>query len=180
MIGFFLFLGCSNTQKEPLATTVNLELIDEYKEGTTPRIQVENVQKKHLDIMISAYKELEAYHGSNLTKEVQEIRFVGKDFPWKPLTDKHYCIDTQAPESSGTEHIYYFANYCRSLSTLLRETNEILISYIDIQSCEDLCSCIEEKKITFRRKINCIEFCKPKGVELACESNKSLKKACCL
>ena len=180
MIAFLMCIGCFKTEKETPSEIVKIELIAEHTEGKTPRMRLENVQQKHVEIMVSAYKELEAYHGSDLTKEIKEIRFVGKDAPWKPITDKHYCIDTKAEESSSTEHVYYFANYCRSLSTLLRETNEALLSYVDIQTCEDLCSCVEEKKLTFKSKINCIEFCKPKGVELTCESNTSLKKSCCL
>lgn len=156
-------------------------LIPEHIEGSRPAVHIEQVREKHLDMMLSAYKELEAYYGSVLSTKVQKIRFVGKSSPWKPHAEKRYCIDARSKESTDSEHIYYFANYCRSLSTLLRETNDILYSYIDIQTCSDLCSCVMEKGITLKAgKMDCMTFCQSLGWEVTCSKGNEVHSECCV
>ena len=180
MMLWVFWSGCAKPESKSVEDDVQIELIAEHTEGKMPKFRIEHVQQKHLDVILSAYKELEAYHGVELSKDVEQIRFVGQDFPWKPITEKHYCIDVREQESTEKEHVYKFANYCRSVSTLLRETNEILNSYINIQTCEDVCACVDAKELSMFRSLSCLDFCKPKGVELTCESNKTLKKQCCM
>jgi len=189
MFLLILLLGCSKEVVKPKenneGTRVEVSLISKHIEGKSPVIQVEQVRAKHLEIMLSAYKELSAYYDGVLNTDIQKIRLVGKSAPWKPQTDGQYCIDVRSTDSSETEHVYYFANYCRSLSTLLRETNSIFYSYIDIQTCSDLCSCVMEKgsrlKTTINKKnVDCLTYCESLGWEVTCENGgQDLKNKCC-
>ena len=116
MILGLLLLGCSKETKkneESKEIEAVVPLISEHSEGKSPIIQFEQVREKHLEIMLSAYKELNTYYDGVLNTDIKRVRFVGKSSPWKPQTDGHYCIDVRSPESSKTEHIYHFANYCR-------------------------------------------------------------------
>lgn len=189
MILSLVLLGCSKETKkneESKENEVVVPLISEHSEGKNPIIQFEQVHEKHLEIMLSAYQELNTYYEGVLNTDVKQVRFVGKSSPWKPQADGHYCIDVRSPDSSKTEHIYYFANYCRSLSTLLRETSTILYSYVDIQTCEDLCSCVMEKGLRLSTRIDeknvrCTTYCKSLGLEVTCSNNGSdLKNKCCV
>ena len=189
MILGILLLGCSKETtkpKESQVTEVTVPLVSEYSEGKSPVVQFEQVREKHLEIMLSAYKELNAYYDGVLNTELKRVRFVGKASPWKPQTDGHYCIDIRSEDSTETEHIYYFANYCRSLSTLLRETSNILYAYVNIQTCDDLCSCVMEKGLRLQTTINkknvsCTTYCKSLGWEVTCSnSGQDLKNKCCV
>ena len=184
-----VLLGCSKEVVPPKESKKSIQeiapLVPEHSEGKSPVIQVEQVREKHLEIMLSAYKELNAYYDGVLNTDIQRIRFVGKPSPWKPQTDGQYCIDVLSADSSQTEHIYYFANYCRSLSTLLRENNNVLYSYINIQTCADLCSCVMEKgsrlKTTINNKnLDCLTYCESLGWEVTCDNGgQDLKNKCC-
>ena len=189
-MNFFLLpilLGCSKeAPQSPQKSEVKIQevpYVSSHSEGENPVFLIENIQEKHLEMMLAAYKELETYYDGVLSTDVKKIRFVGKPSPWKPTTDGQYCIDTLSSTSTKTEHIYYFANYCRSLSTLLRETNHILYSYINIQTCEDLCSCVMEKGLRVRTTINkknvsCITYCKSIGWENTCTQGNVNTKCC--
>ncbi|MAA79192.1 MAG: hypothetical protein CL916_08015 [Deltaproteobacteria bacterium] len=189
MIFGILVFGCSKEIVQPKEnkeqTKEAVPLISKHVEGKIPVIQIEEVREKHLEIMLSAYKELNAYYDGVLNTDVQRVRFVGRTSPWKPQTDGQYCIDALSADSSQTEHIYYFANYCRSLSTLLRETNNILYSYINIQTCTDLCSCVMEKGLRLKTRIDkknvdCLTYCESLGWEVTCStSGQDLKNKCC-
>ena len=174
-----VFWACSSPSIEEQTQVSTIELIETHSEDSKPALQIEKVQAHHLAIMLSAYKELEAYYGSVLSKEVKRIRFVGQDSPWKPLAEKHYCIDLRSEDSTEVEHIYYFANYCRSKSTLLRETNEVLFSYVDIQTCSDLCSCVMEKHVSWQTGATCLSYCESLTWEVTCESHPEVKNKCC-
>lgn len=184
-----LVLGCGKEEVKENVTKDNVEktvpLISKHSEGKKPVFTIEEVREKHLEVILSAYKELHAYYDGVLNTDVEVIRFVGKSAPWKPQTDGHYCIDVLRSESTDKEHVYYFANYCRSLSTLLRETNNILYSYINIQTCSDLCSCVMEKGSRLRTTINnknvdCITYCESLGWEVTCtKGGQDLMNKCC-
>ena len=150
VLWFIGFMACSSDKKAPTTEITEIETTEYSQPTDALSLHIDNVQEKHLEIMLMAYKELEAYYGGTLQAEVRTIRFVGKASPWKPIEDGHYCIDQIAEESTESEHIYYFANYCRSKSTLLRETNRVLYSYINIQTCAELCACVMEKQLNMK------------------------------
>ena len=186
MIVSLVLFSCFEESRTEKKKEMNVEqkqkivLIAKHVEGTRPKIHIEQVQEKHLNLMLSGYKELEAYYGSVLTSDVDTIRFVGQDAPWKPETEGRYCIDVRNQQSTKTEHIYFFANYCRSLSTLLRETNETLYSYVSIQTCSDLCSCIMEKGVKLNTgKMDCMTFCQSLGWEVTCSKGPDIQSICC-
>ena len=178
---FLVFMACTSDKNVSELDTPKMEATNFSQQSDSLSLHIENVQEKHLEIMLMAYKELEAYYGGSLQADTHKIRFVGKDAPWKPISDGHYCIDSRASESTEEEHIYYFANYCRSKSTLLRETNRVLYSYINIQTCSDLCACVMEKQlhINLPKNMDCKTYCASSTWDLTCSSNANINAQCC-
>ena len=178
---FFCLMACSSDNSIPTTEVNSIDTTEYSQTAKTLSLHIDNVQEKHLEIMLMAYKELEAYYGGTLQAEVRTIRFVGKQSPWKPIQDGHYCIDQRAAESTEAEHIYYFANYCRSKSTLLRETNRVLYGYIDIQTCTELCACVMEKQLNMRlpKNMDCKTYCESSTWDLTCASDAELNTQCC-
>ena len=179
LLGTVLY-GCTTDKKQTLEKK-EIETIDFLFEKSSPKIHITNVQPKHLEVMLDAYRELEAYYGKELASNITVIRFKGQSSPWVPEEEKHYCVDSKHPDSTAQEHVYYFANHCRSYSTLLRETNKVLYSYIDIQTCDDLCACMIEEQISLRfgkDNLDCKKYCGSTNWEHVCTEFPKLKTCC--
>ena len=65
--------------------------------------------------------------------------------------------------------------------SLLRETNRVLYSYINIQTCADLCACVMEKQINMKlpKNMDCKTYCESSTWDLTCTSDTILGEQCC-
>ena len=137
-------------------------------------------------MIVDAYRQNLAYYKTLSKKDVAQIRFVGVDAPWKPEAERHYCIDAPVRQTieggQAKEDVYYFANYCRSLSTIFRESDRIFKSYIDFENCADICNCaIENHLEVFPKKAkSCVRYCEDMTWEQFCTASADLERQCCL
>ena len=172
--------GCKSEKKTEVKIK-EIETQDFIFERSSPQLHIKNVQEKHLSVMLDAYRELEAYYGRELASDIDVIRFEGQETPWVPEAERHYCVDVKHPSSTKKEHVYYFATRCRSYSTLLRETNRVLYSYIDIQTCDELCACMIEEELSVRfgkDNLDCKTYCGSTNWEHICQEFSELKQCC--
>ena len=179
---------CKKQEEQPAQEidSASPAVVTFHDEKSKPSVHISNAFPRQKEMIVKAYQQNLAYYKVLSSKDIARIRFVGVDAPWKPKAERHYCIDTpqrQAiKEGGGQEDVYYFANYCRSLSTIFRESDRIFKSYIDFKNCEDLCNCAVEKHLdVFPAKAkSCMKYCKDVTWEQLCSSSADLNRKCCL
>jgi len=180
---YFWACKSDSSQKNILVDTSSA--VESYSSSRTkPRVYVVDARSKQKQMIVDAYLQNIAYYKELNVQNVDRIRFVGKDAPWKPAAERQYCIDAKQRKTTadGVEDVYYFANYCRSISVLFREADRVFKSYIEFKNCEEICNCSMENHIdtTPEGAGSCVQYCKDVTWEQLCTSDASLKQQCCL
>ena len=185
--GGIWMLGCTKPEyKEKKQEASSSERVSFYDEQHKPSVLVSNAFPRQRKMIVDAYQQNLVYYEQFNKKEVAQIRFVGIDAPWKPEAERHYCIDAPQRKSIAgekeKEDVYYFANYCRSLSTLFREADKIFKSYVDFESCTDICNCAIENHLAVFPKTakSCVRYCEDMTWEQFCTVDVNLERKCCL
>ncbi|MEC7986268.1 MAG: hypothetical protein VX278_13970 [Myxococcota bacterium] len=187
LLCFGLF-GCNSPAEKtkPALDTATPDVVSFHDTERKPSLHISNSFPKQQKMIVDAYKQNIAYYQSISSKEVVQVRFVGMNKPWKPEAERHYCIDVPLRQAidggSEQEDVYYFANYCRSLSTLFREADRIFKSYIDFEDCTDICNCALENHLEVipKNARSCERYCEDMTWEQFCSSSADLERQCCL
>ena len=63
VLWFICFMACSSDKIDPTTEIAEIETTAYSQPTEALSLHIENLQEKHLEIMLMAYKELEAYYG---------------------------------------------------------------------------------------------------------------------